>query len=178
MDKNDQKQQNPAQKIILDTNIISYINEKEKTDLILSYMLELVQRGFGFAISDITFYELLRGNRQEKEKRMLELLSPYFRYYLTSNVMVAAAQLDNVMKTENIDVNSVDHGDKFICATAILTGSLILTADAKGFHWPFFQEVERKIITYTDKCHKTKCNALALLRPDNILISQRFSERP
>ncbi|HMS22688.1 MAG TPA: hypothetical protein PKA38_02880 [Candidatus Levybacteria bacterium] len=109
---------------------------------------------------------------------MLELLNPYFRYFLSVEVLVAAAQLDNIMKLENVDVNSIDHGDKFICATAILTGSLILTADAKGFHWPFFQEVEREIITFTAKNKKTKCYVLSLLRADHTIITQRFNERP
>lgn len=168
----------PLQRIILDTNVLSYLSEKETAPQILGYMLELVQRGFGFAISDITIYELLRGNKQEKEKRMIDLLNPYFRYFLTDTLLVTAAQLDNIMKLENIDINSVDHGDKFISATAILTGSLILTADAKGFHWPFFQEVERKIIYFTAKNKKTKCYILALLKPDNTIINQRFSERP
>ena len=167
----------PKQNIILDTNIWSYIAEKETAGYVLSYLLELVQRGFGLALSDITIYELLRGNKKDKEKRMLELLNPFFRYYLTVEVLVAAAQLDNIMKTQNIDINSVDHADKLIASTAILTGSLILTADAKGFHWPFFQEAERKVITF-EKNHKTKCYVLALLKADNAVITQSFNQRP
>lgn len=168
----------PKQTIIIDTNIMSYISEKETVGYVLSYLLELVQRGFSFAISDVTIYELLRGNKQEKEKRMLELLNPYFRYFLTVEVLIAAAQLDNIMKLEEIEVNRVDHGDKFIAATAILTGSIIMTANVRDFPWPLFHEVESKPIIFQDKSKKSKCYMIALIRPDFDLIKLRFKERP
>lgn len=81
------------------------------------------------------------------------------------------------MKMENIQVNGVDHGDKFIAATAILSGSLILTADVRGFPWPFFHEIEyNPLIHIVGK--KTKSHMIGLLRPDFDLIKRRFEERP
>lgn len=168
----------PKQRIILDTNIFSYMSDKEAGIHVIMYLLDFLERGFGFAYSEITLYELLRGNTQKKEQEMLQLLSPYFKYYLSENVILAAAQLDNIMKIEKIDANSVDHGDKFIAATAILTGSLIMTANARDFPWPLFHEVETKPIIFKSKKKSSKCYMLALISPDFDLIDRHFKERP
>lgn len=168
----------PKQTIILDTNIFSYIGEKEVGIHVILYLIDLQKRGFGFAYSDITRYELLRGNTEKKENEMLGILNPYFRYFLSENVILAAAQLDNIMKAEKIEVNSVDHGDKFIAATAILTGSLIMTNNARDFPWPLFHEVESNPIIFQDKNKKSKCYMISLIRPDFDLINLRFKERP
>lgn len=168
----------PRQTIILDTNIFSYIGDREVGIHMISYLIDLLNRGFGFAYSDITRYELLRGTTESKENEMLDILNPYFRYFLSENVILAAAQLDNIMKAEKIEVNSVDHGDKFIAATAILTGSLIMTANARDFPWPIFHEAESRAITFQDRNKKTRCHMISLIRPDFDLINLRFKERP
>src|SRR5436190_12815902 len=168
MDPKINKQQSttaPEQKIILDTNIFSDIHDKNIGFSLTMYLLDLIKRGFGFALSDITIYELMRGLSKEKEKKMLSFLSPYFSYYLTREVLITTAQLDNLMKMENINVNSVDHGDKIIAATAILTGSLILTANTRDFPWPFFHEVEYNPLFYNDHNKKKKCHMISLLSP-------------
>ena len=166
------------QTIILDTNIFSYIGDKDVGIHIISYLIDLLNRGFGFAYSNITIYELLRGTTEKKETEMLNILNPYFRYYLSENVILAAAQLDNIMKAEKIDANSIDHGDKFIAATAILTGSLIMTANARDFPWPLFHEAESKPIVFQYKSKKTRCYMVSLIRPDYDLVNLRFTERP
>lgn len=179
MATNEQPRTNPPkQTIILDTNIFSYIGEKEVGIYVILYLIDLLKRGFGFAYSDITIYELLRGSTEKKENEMLDILNPYFRYFLSENVILAAAHLDNIMKAEKIEVNSVDHGDKFIAATAILTGSLIMTANARDFPWPLFHEVESEPIIFQDKSKKSKCYMISLIRPDFDLINLRFKERP
>ena len=167
----------PKQSILLDTNIMSRIDSTERGKSLTAYLVELLGRGFGFAISDITIYELLRGNTKSKETEMLNFLNPWPRYHLDENVIIASAQFDNIMKLESIDVKSVDQGDKFIAATSALTGSLVLTANSRDFPWPLFQEVERKPIYY-EEGHKQRCFLLALLKPDNDTISLRFNERP
>lgn len=168
----------PKQTIIIDTNIFSYIGEKEIGTHIILYLIDLLKRGFGFAYSDITIYELLRGSTESKEHKMLGILNPYFRYFLSENVILAAARLDNIMKAEKIEVNTVDHGDKFIAATAILTGSLIMTANTRDFPWPLFHEAESEPIIFQDKSKKSKCYMISLIRPDFDLINLRFKERP
>ncbi|MBI2590823.1 MAG: type II toxin-antitoxin system VapC family toxin [Candidatus Blackburnbacteria bacterium] len=108
---------------------------------------------------------------------MLNILKPYLRYYLDENVVVAAARLDNIMKAEGAEVNSVDHGDKFIASTAILTGSLIMTANSRDFPWSLFHEVEYLPVIFQDRGKKTRCYTISLIRPDFNLINLRFQQR-
>jgi predicted nucleic acid-binding protein len=176
---NRSNQKNSSQQtVILDTNIFSYIGDKDISVHVVLYLIDLVKRGFGFAYSDFTTYELLRGTTENKESAMLKLLSPYFRYYLSENVILTAARLDNIMKAEKIEVNSIDHGDKFIAATAILTGSLIMTSNGRDFPWPLFHEIENKPLTFRDKNMRTRCYMVSLIRPDFDLINLRFKNRP
>jgi len=167
----------PIQRVLLDTNVISRIDSSPVGTQITLYLLDLIRRGFGLAISDITIYELLRGNSKEKEEKMLKHLDAFFRYFLTNSVLIAAAQLDNILKMENIQANSMDHGDKLIAATSILTGSLILTNNSRDFPWPLFHEAETKYINYKEG-NKQKILVLALSRPDINYIGVKFTERP
>jgi len=168
----------PKQKIILDTNVFSDLNDKHIGIPLTEYLNDLISRGFDFAFSDISSYELLRGLSIEREQKIIKLLSSYYRYYVTSEILIVSAQLDNLMKMEKIEVNKIDHGDKIIATTAILTGSLLLTANVRDFPWPFFHEVEYRPIFYQDGDKKTKCHAVSLLRPDFDLIKRHFEERP
>lgn len=64
MDKKTQaNQQNnpPKQKIILDTNIFSDLTDRNLVVPLIQYLTDLDKRGFEFALSDITLYELMRG---------------------------------------------------------------------------------------------------------------------
>jgi predicted nucleic acid-binding protein len=172
-----QKNSSSKLKIILDTNLFSDLTDQHLASPITAYLFDLDKRGFEFAISDITLYELMRGQTTVNEKKRLDLLSSVFRYNLSSDIMITSAQLDNLMKMENIQVNGIDHGDKFIAATAILSGSLILTADVRGFPWPFFHELEYNPLIHKIG-NKTKSHMIGLLQPDFDLTKRRFGERP
>lgn len=175
--QNNNSNKTQQQKILLDTNVFSDLHDREFGTEVISYIIDLGKRGFNFAISNITLYEILRGLKAENEAKVVKLLSEIFRYNITDEVLIASARLDNVFKMEHIEINSIDHGDKIISATAILTGSLILTANVRDFPWPYFHEIETKPIFYQSG-HKTKCHVLALITPDFDHILRRFNERP
>lgn len=176
MDKENQEQ--PKQYILLDSNIVQYAADKFASVEIVPYLQELMNRGFGLAISDITIYELLKGANVKKENEMLQTLNLFQTYFVTQQVLLAAARLETIYKIEGILPNQIEEGDKFIAATSILTGSLIITANIRDFPWPYFQEVERKIAVYSEKRKRSKCVMLAILNPDIQMVNQRFSERP
>lgn len=180
MSQGDKKQteQQSKQKILLDTNIFSDLQESNIAQALANYLEELIKRGFDFALSSITIYELLKGLSKKREEEVTNFLTPYFRYFVSDEVLIASAQLDNLFKTQNINVNSVYHGDKMIAATAILTGSLILTANVRDFPWPFFHETECKSLYFTGKNKHTQCHLVSLLRPDFELIKKSFEARP
>lgn len=172
------KKAQPQQNIILDSNIIQYAADKSASQIFIPYLSELLQRGFGFAISDITIYKLLKGANVKNENEMLQILNIFQRYYLTVNVLISSAQLETLYKMESIEPKQIEQGDKHIAATAVLTGSLILTANARDFPSPYFQEIERKPLIYTDKRKRSKCILVSILNADLSIINQRFAERP
>lgn len=176
----EEKKATPKQNIILDSNIIQYTADKFASQVFVQYLSDLLKRGFGLAISDISIFELLKGAYVKKENEMLQLLSIFIRYYLVDRVLVAAAQLETLYKLDGIDPKQIEAGDKLIGSTAILTGSLILTANARDFPSQYFPEVERKPLMYSikNKNNFSKCILVTLLNPDINMISQKFSERP
>lgn len=93
----------PKQNIILDSNIIQYSVDKSASVVFVPYLSELLKRGFGLAISDITIYELLKGSSIKNETEMLRILNIFQRYYLTDNVLIASAQLETIYKIEGIE---------------------------------------------------------------------------
>lgn len=171
----------PQQNIILDTNILQYTGNKKFSVELILYLADLARRGFGFAISDVTYYELLSGTTVKQEQQSIELLDKFNRYFVEITVLIAASRLSTLYyhqcKLEGRTSHDISFEDKIIASTAILTGSLILTANINDFPRPFFQEAEEKAIFYRDR-NITKMLILQLLRPNQTIILQRFQERP
>lgn len=176
MDKQGKVQ--PKQDILLDTNILQYSGDKYASIVFVPYLQELLGRGFGLAISQISIYELLKGASVKMEREMLPILNLFQQYFITDQVLLAAAQLDTIYALEKLFSKQIEDCDKFIAATSILTGSLILTANARDFPWPYFQEVERAPMIYKEKRSRSRSILVSLLSPDITVINQRFSERP
>src|SRR6266568_1067439 len=160
--------------ILLDTNIIQYTSQPRIADPLNVYLDDLLKRGFDFAISSITIYELLRRASRRTEAKMLAVLDTFRKYGLTDKVLQNAAQLESLYKLENIMSNEIEHGDKFIAATSILATSLVLTANAVDFPAPYFREVERYLITYEVKRERTRSIMVYILRPEVSVIEQRI----
>lgn len=173
--KQNSQQIHPKQYILFDTNIVQYATDKNSGISFINYLIELGKREFGFAISDITIYELLRGAYVNKKKDMLSVLSLFPRYFITEKVLVASAELETLYNLDKTP--KADDGDKFIGATAILTGSLILTANSRDYPTPFFIEQERKIISYLYN-GRNKSIPICLLSPDINVIKTKFLEIP
>lgn len=147
----------------------------------LSYLTNLMGRGFGLVISEVSYYELLSGTTTKQEKDRLNFLNELTRYLVELRVFIAASQLSTLYsqqcKRENRTSHEISCPDKIIAATAVLTGSLILTANISDFPRPFFREAEERLIFYKDH-DKTQILVLQLLDPNNSVIQQKFQERP
>lgn len=92
-------------------------------------------------------------------------------FYLT------ASWLSTIYKNEKVSNQQISLEDKIIDATAILTDSLIMTADINDYPRPFFTEAEEKLFFYRHK-NKTCMRVIQLLKPNLPVMQQRFSERP
>jgi len=168
---------NIFQDIIFDTCILNYNGNQQIFPQLNNYYLDLLNRKFILTISEITIFELLQDATVKKETSAIHILSFFKTYQINSRLLTAAAQLSTLYKEEKIPNQQISTADKIIGATAILTGSLILTADVNDFPRPFFQEAEERHLFYKNK-NRSKMLFLQLLRPNPSIIAERFSRRP
>ena len=166
------------QLIIVDSNVIQYTAQPKLADAFNAYIADLVERGFDFAISTITIYELLKGANKKTKEKMVKLLHQFTKFELPENVLETAAELETVYKLENIQPKEIEDADEMIGATALLSYGLILTANARDFPDPYFKEIERKFITFEEKRERTKIIVVYLLKPEAEIIEQRRQEIP
>lgn len=167
----------PIQYIILDTNILQYTENKDIATALITFLSELVQRGFGLAISDVSKFESLCGTTISQEAKIIETLKLFQNYQITDEVLIAASRLFTLYKNEGVPISQVEVPDKIIASTAILNNSLVLTANISDFPRPFFSEAETKHVFYR-KNNKDNLLVVMILRPDLTVIQDRFSKRP
>lgn len=165
------------QSVICDTNILQYLGNKHILLELTNYLLDLEKRKFTLSISIISLYELLSGATLTQEKKIVKTLNQFKKWEITEEVLITSSRLTTLYNMGRIPIQMISSEDKFIAATAILTGSLILTANVNDFPRPFFREAEEKLIFYKRKDKKIMLS-LYLLNPNYPVINQRFTERP
>jgi len=170
-------QNNTPQHILLDTCIIQYASDSHSGPEYNSYLADLASRGFQLAKSEYVLYELLQGAPEQKEQKLLNALSIFTTFQISTSVLIAASRLKTLYDMEKIPQLQIQDGDKIIAATAILTGSFILTANVNDYPRPFFVEMERKNILYRYK-NTDRMIPSYILSPDFPVIEKRFANRP
>lgn len=166
------------QNIILDTCIIQYLLTPNLNKEVKSIMLVSISKGFGLAISEISILEGIQSASESKEKEVLERIFKFPIYSINTNILIAAGQLKTLYtKDSNISENNISVGDAIIGATAVLTNSLIVTANYNDYPRPFFIEKYKKALFYNQK-NKQRLACLYILKPNMPIINFRFSERP
>lgn len=170
------------QTIFLDTNIIQYSVNNKFGKNVSSYLAELTKRGFELAISEISYSELLANLGAKRERAGMRLLNSFTkRFAVEYLVLIGTAQLATLYsqkrKLEKKPKNEASTEDRIIASTAILSGSLVITADINDFPRPYFREVEEKLVFYKDN-NKTNMIVMQILKPNIPVINQRFLERP
>lgn len=163
--------------IILDTNILAYLNEKTYRDSVIEYLLELIKRGYtNFAVSDITIFEILSEIPKRKEQELAKLLDQFPRFPIDWTTCLTGAQVATSYKCKKDEYRNIETGDKLIAANSILSGSPILTANSNDFPRPFFIEHHKKHIFFKDK-NKDKMISLYLLYPDLTEFNLNYDNR-
>ncbi len=167
----------PKQNIILDTNILFYLGDKFIKYELSRYLLVLNRMGFGLAISKVSIVELLSGIPRINENGAIDKLNMFINYEIDHNVVIVTAQISTVYKNDKqVETGPIDIADRIIASTAILTGSLVMTADVNHFPRPYFVEKNEKIFSYKEK-NNTKIRVIQLLQPNSSLIYNAFSCR-
>jgi len=162
--------------VILDSNILQYLNNSDIAPSLLIYLNEVITTGYDLTISDITYFDLLPGIPRSKEKQLSETLDAFRKFPVTQSVCTASGQLCTIYRSEKSEFDHIEVPDKIIAATAVLTNSLILTVNSNDYPRPFFNEVHKKLIYYKRK-DKENMLCIYLLRPDVEHIMFRFNNR-
>lgn len=176
MSKFSNKPRTSSRDVLIDSNIIQYYyTTLEFTEQIKEVVVSIVKAGYGIAMSDITFYELINGSSVEREKKMFEAINGLKRYYTTKKVLVGAGQLGCLY--EGNKLNDIDLGDKIIASTATLNNAIIFTANGRHFPQPFFKELDRKILQRTDKNGLPVNIMTYFMEPDLEIIGYKHKNR-
>lgn len=169
-------QQKPSRYIILDTCIIQHFANTELAICMLNILREVVSYGYGIAISDFTFFEMLNGATVAREIERLRVISGIKRYYVKKQVLIAAGHLGYLYQADGIQPSQIESGDKIIAATALLTGSVIYTTNIRDFPLPFFKELDRPKLEYS-KNGRPVVPSSFFIEPDANHIVTKFDER-
>ena len=162
--------------IILDTNIISSFSNENFGEKILEVLREVVGYGFGIAISDLTYFELLNEASPEKEHKMISALNGVTRFFIKRNILIAAGHLGSFYKEHNLSPDQFNSGDKIIASTAILHNCLIFTLNGRDFPQPFFKEIDRRMLNYHSKEYPV-CAPSYFLEPQLQYIDEYHQKR-
>lgn len=116
------------QVILVDTSIlIDFYRKKNKEKTI---WISLVRRGYGFAISVVTKYEIFSGASKEQLEYWNKIMQNISVLSLDSNVVDSAVEINSVLKRKR---KQIDLADLFIAATAISHNLSIATLNKKHF---------------------------------------------
>lgn len=161
------------QYVILDTCIIQHFGETELAECILKDLRDTASAGYGLAISDFTYFELLDGASIEKEQQRIEALAGLSRYFVKKETLITAAHLGCLYQQDSA---SADIGDKIIAATSLLSNSIIYTTNGRDFPRPFYDEVSKRYLKY----HKNGAEIVLpsyFFKPDINYIIVKYKER-
>lgn len=166
--------------ILLDTNVIQYFVGKKFSSQVREYLFYL-ENNFNLvpAVSEYSFFEILRGASILVEIEMCKALSFFKSFPINNNLLIASALLHTLYK-EDTSINYLDKisdGDKIIATTAILEEGYILTANRTDFCWPYFKEIDNKILVLQDSKKGVKAIGISLLKPNYDLIHKKIKKR-
>jgi predicted nucleic acid-binding protein len=137
--------------LLLDTNIISRFSNENFGEKVIAILREAAGYGYGVAISDLTYFELLNEASPETEVKMVSVLNGITRFYVKKDILIAAGHLGSFYKEHRLPPDQFDQGDKIIAATAILHNCVVFTLNGRDFPQPFFKEIDRRMLDYQSR---------------------------
>lgn len=165
-------------KVILDTCILQYLNDPNLEPELTRIFRLLERQGNKFYFSDFSTYELFSCCPRSKEKRLSAIWKNFSRFTVDPKVVRFAAELATAYNVVKLPITSISDGDKIIGATAILTDSVVFTANGNDFPRPFFEERRTEDIPYKTKGGKLGMIKFYFLAPNPKIVSFYFEGRP
>jgi len=137
--------------ILLDTNIISSLSNESLGQKIIEVLKEINSLGYGIAVSDVTYFELLNEATIKKEQKMVAVLNGITRFYVKQDILIAAAHLGSFYKEHGLPKDQFDACDKIIASTAVIRNCILYTINGRDYPQPFFKEIDRRMLDYQSK---------------------------
>jgi predicted nucleic acid-binding protein len=162
--------------VLLDTNIISSFSNEDLGNKLLEVLREVVVLGYGIAISDITFLEIINGTSVSTEQKMLQTLNGVERFYIKKDILIAAARLGGLYKDHGFRLDQFGIADQIIAATSVMRNCIIFTKNGRDFPQPFFKELDRRMIEYTNKEYPV-CVPTYFMQPQLEYIGEYHTKR-
>ena len=154
--------------LLVDTNIISHALSPNQTDAYALLFAEL-EEYYRFVVSGFTQFELLCSSSAINQERIIEYISSDMHYIvLSESLMNYAGVLHNLyQKHPSTKGHKIGHGDIINAAFSIIQKSPLVTMDSMDYPTPFFQEIDRKRITYTKSNNQKEItDTIYILQPD------------
>lgn len=173
------KQRTPLQSdeqwLILDTNVIQDLVNRQRQRPLTSVIVEARKKGFAPSISDITTLEILTEAPAQAAALIENYLNTLNIFPVDRKVNKLAARLGYCYKANEDSkkhLSAYSVADRIIAATAITKDAVVLTRDASDFPWPFFQEIQTIDIDYVSKQGNKQLLNLVFKRPNIAAIQQ------
>ncbi|HEU0080745.1 MAG TPA: hypothetical protein VFQ72_01820 [Candidatus Paceibacterota bacterium] len=168
--------------LILDTNILSYLDNEKFGKQIIAFIKDLFDKspGWGIAISNITIFEAVNELPVEKEEDMTETLAGVPSYEIDKETLILAAHLGSLyvdyFKDQGIQCKVPEAGDKIIAASAIKHNCFICTRNIQDYPAPFFIERIRKVFSYEKLGKGVNLQPMYILEPQIDTIMAYFAK--
>ncbi|MDA1317021.1 MAG: PIN domain-containing protein [bacterium] len=162
--------------LLLDSCIVQYLLNKEISPNLRQQLKKWSGDIFNFAISEITYAELLNGTLKNKEAEVISLLDKFYSFTISKRIIKGCGKLGSVYKEYNQSLKEIDTGDRIIASTAIINNLFIVTANVRDFPFPFFSSIANYNIIFEKKRNK-RMISIAVLKPNYEFITHAFNHR-
>ncbi|MDP2902924.1 MAG: type II toxin-antitoxin system VapC family toxin [Methylovulum sp.] len=116
--------------ICLDTNVLIAHKRAKKADKDKTFLFHLITKGYHFAVSSVTVYELLRGDNQDEDVYWKEIFSKMIVLNFDSHCAEQAAKIYQHLKLRGL---LIETEDLLIAATALGNQMKLATGNVKHF---------------------------------------------
>lgn len=151
--------------VILDTNILQYLNCSAFLKDLLEYLDSFVDFGKTLKVSEISILEILSGCAPRQEEEVFDVLARFPKQPISEEVLITAGRLQNIYRAYGIEESRISLADRIIASTAFVTSSDIVTSDVNDFPRPVFKESHEELFFYRRK-NKTNVQVVQVLSPN------------
>jgi|GEM_PF-2082021 len=162
--------------LVVDTNIISHALTPNQTAA-YEDLFKNLEKQYAFSVTAYTKFELMCSSDKKHRAKIEEYISQdMVRFSLSEPLMDFAARVYFLYaKHPSTKGYKISMADIVNASVAIIKKCPLITIDNNDYPTPFFQEIDRRRVTYTGK-NKEVTDTVYILRPDIDNIKECFKK--